>query len=63
MVHQPNLEGFFDRVPYEEVIPTAGSRAEAIATAERILGLKSNSPDQVLGFRVTLENEHHTALG
>jgi hypothetical protein len=53
--HTADIREFFARVPFKEVIPTADSLEEAIATAEAILGLDPSQPKPVLGFKVALE--------
>jgi len=52
---QESIDRFFDRVPFQDVIPTASDRAEAIAVAESILNIDSEDPRPVLGFQVVLE--------
>jgi ASC-1-like (ASCH) protein len=53
VVEARDLRRFFERVPFDEVVPTARTREEAIGVAAAILGLP---PDEgrVLGFEVAL---------
>ncbi len=49
-----SLEAFFRRVPRREVLPEAGSYAQAFADACRILGIVDAAATPVLGFQVAL---------
>lgn len=57
----PSLYDFFERVPYQEVIPEARSLEEAIERARVILRVNANS-DAVIGFRVALDDPTHIPL-
>jgi hypothetical protein len=48
----PSVAAFFARVPYEEVVPSASCREDAVAIAARILAVEPDSPVEVIGFRV-----------
>ena len=49
-----SLSEFFDRVPYELVIPTAKDKSEAVSIATSILRLAPEQSTALLGFEVTL---------
>jgi hypothetical protein len=49
-----NVRDFFDKVDYEVVVPDAGSKAEAIEIAEKILGIASGSEVPLFAFKVEL---------
>jgi hypothetical protein len=49
------VEEFFDRVPYNQVIPIASSQSEAIALVNLILNLDPSAEVPVLGFQVVIE--------
>lgn len=51
----PSIAAFFDEVPWREVLPESGDRAEAIAAARRILGVDEGDAVPVLGFRIALD--------
>jgi hypothetical protein len=55
VAYERDVKGFFDRVPFKEVIPSASSPAEAITMAENILNLDLDNSKPVLGFQVTSE--------
>jgi ASC-1-like (ASCH) protein len=55
VISADNLEDFFDRVQFEDVIPTVSSRAEAIRVATRILRLDQESDTKVVGFKVEVD--------
>jgi hypothetical protein len=54
-VHEAgSLEAFFRRVHWREVLPEAGSYAQALADACRILGIADAATGRVLGFQIAL---------
>jgi hypothetical protein len=50
-----DVEQFFDRVSFKEVIPNAGSREEAITAATALLRMCEDSSEPLLGFEVSLD--------
>jgi len=47
-----SLEDFFDRVPFQTVMPTARDRDEAIQMAASILGISRVGPIPLFAFEV-----------
>jgi ASC-1-like (ASCH) protein len=50
VIEADNIEEFFRKVPFREVIPTASSVEEAIAISSGILKVEANTP--LLGFAI-----------
>lgn len=57
----PSLYAFFERVPYQEVIPAAASLQDAVERARVILRVDADK-DAVIGFRVALDDPTHIPL-
>lgn len=55
------LEEFFDRVPYEQVIPIADNLEEAIAISQKILQITPGQSVPVIGFEVSLDYDNHSS--
>lgn len=55
VVQADNVEDFFSKVPFYEVIPTATSLVEAIAKARAILNVDTDT--QMLGFAVNVADD------
>lgn len=54
-VEATSLLSFFDEVPFQQVIPVAKTRDEAVALASSILGLAPNENTRVLGFEIEVK--------
>lgn len=50
-----SIEQFFRQVPFQDVIPVARDKEEAMAMAASILGIDSNGLGAVIGFKVLLD--------
>lgn len=54
-----DLKNFFDRVPYEQVIPIAQNLDDAIAISKKILQIAEDKPVPIIGFEVSLDYDNH----
>jgi ASC-1-like (ASCH) protein len=51
VIEAPSIDQFFEQVPFEEVIPAARSRENAVEIASAILNVSPHTP--VLGFSIS----------
>jgi ASC-1-like (ASCH) protein len=56
-----NLKDFFDKVPYNQVIPVANNLDEAIAISEEILKLPSDGSVPLLAFEVAIDDDNYSS--